>query len=121
MAVITISNTSSVPRAEILCINESDHKFSKNESMKEWIGSGESAESWSRLVTQVYITDKTKSQVEYLLEPLVDHQTSPPVKVSNKYYFSEPDANSPLWQEMYLTGEAHATFETVGPFIVVRE
>lgn len=89
--------------------------------MQEWINSGESAESWNRLVTQVYVTDKKKAELEYLLEPLVDQNLNPPQKKGNKYYFSEPDANSPLWQEMFLTGEAHATFETVEPFIRVRE
>ena len=85
MGVITVSNKSNVPRTEILCINESSHKFSKNESMKEWVAAGNNPEDWNRLVTQVYVTDKTKAELEYLLEPLVTYVTNPPQIIGKKY------------------------------------
>lgn len=120
MAVIVVSNTSNIARSEILTIKDSDHVFAKNESMKAWIESGEEKEKWSRLTTLVYVTDKTKSEIEFLLEPLIDFNQTPPTKISNKYHFQEPDPANEIWIEMYQTGETHQPFAVIEQFLVER-
>tara|TARA_R110002051_G_scaffold324424_2_gene421605 strand:+ start:9788 stop:10153 length:366 start_codon:yes stop_codon:yes gene_type:complete len=118
MAIITVSNNSNTAIGEILNIKESSQKLTKNESMKEWIASGGTFNSWKRLVSLVYVTDKTAMDLQYLLEPLIDYSVEPPVRKSNKYYFKSPDTGSELWNDLYLQGESHQPFSVVSQYIV---
>ena len=146
MAIIFISNTSSVPRAETIDVTESNITLGKNDSMQSWITSGETKESWNRFTSLVYITDKTQSEVAYLLEPLLTpaldddgNFTYKPVydedeniiegeqgdqifDVLNnrKLHWAEPDPSNPFYQELFINGEVHVTHDQILPYLIER-
>ena len=112
MPQIIVSNTSSIPRAEIITIVSDDHILSENESMQAWLSNGGTIETWSRLTSIVKITDKTLEELNYLLD-ITDTG-------ENKWYFAEPDPESLFYQTLYIAGEITTTFDEMNPFLRER-
>ena len=121
MAIIFISNNSNIPKAETITITESDHVLCKGDSMQAWIAHGGTIETWNRLTSLVYITDKTKADVEYLLEPLINNtKVEPEILHDRKWYWSEPDPENPFYQSLYFAGEVHVTHDEILPYLLGR-
>lgn len=124
MAIIFISNTSSIPRAETIDIIESDVVPCKNDSMQAWINSGETKESWNRFTSLVYVTDKSLTEISYLLDPVLsdelDEDGNQIVIHNRKWYWSEPDPSNPFYQELFINGEVHITYNEMLPYLRER-
>ncbi len=121
MAIVFISNNSNIPRAETITVTESDHELGKRDSMQSWISSGESINDWNRLTSLIYVTDKTKAELDYLLDPLISFVTiEPEVLNPRKWYWSEPEIESPFYQSMLNTGEIHTVWANASPYLLER-
>ena len=121
MAKILVSNNSNIQRAEILAIVDDKHTLTKNESMKTWIESGGTFETLNRFTSIINIIDKTKEELEYLLEPLLNMVTIEPEILHNrKWYFLEPAKTSELYIFLYSTGEVSVIFNDILPYLKER-
>jgi len=107
-----VSNQSNLPRAEIVTIVDGDHVWFESESMKVFLEKGGLFEDWTRPFSIVIVSDAN-------LTDGIKHQdyTS---KGERKYYFNEPDRDTDIWKELYLTGEVTRTFEEVKAMIGER-
>lgn len=117
---ILISNQSSYPKGYILAILESDHIFSPNETLNAWVKAGNAPENWGRSFTLVKITDKSRSELLYLLDPYVLIGVDSSVINGRKYSFIEPEKDSLLYNDLYDDGEAEAVWSVAKPYLVER-
>ena len=121
MAQILASNICNYPRAAILVLREDDHAWSKNETMQAWIESGGTSENWPRRFSLVIVTDKTASELKFLLDQkLVTNADGELEGLGNRYHFSEPTPDNEIWQTLYNTGEYSAPWAVVAQYIVDR-
>lgn len=109
---ILVSNKSGIPKAEIVTIVDGNHRFSKFETMAEWVSSGENQSEWSRLFSLIIVTDKDKEEIMYLCDTLDG--------LINKYHFVEPDATSNFYKQLMTNGEVITTFDNVEKYIRER-
>ena len=117
---ILVSNNSGFPKGYILAVLESNHAFSPNETLKEWVKSGNAPESWGRSYTLVKITDKSKAELQYLLDPFLIYATNPPESDGRKYSFIEPAKDSLLYKDLLDDGEAESTWAIASPYLIER-
>lgn len=117
MAVIMICNVCNAPRGKIVTIKDDSHVFTKNESKQEWIDSGESAETWSDLTYLFYVTDKTKSQLDYLTDATIDFTQEIPIPVGDLYRFDLPTSGT-FFDTIDLNGEYHDTWSVYEPYLL---
>lgn len=109
---ILVSNKSSIAKAEIILIEKDIHKWGYMESMQEWLDSGNTFESWPRTFSIVKVTDKSKEELQYLLE---ENQQG-----LNKYHFIEPAQDTEIFQTLYLAGEYESNWSVVSQYIAER-
>lgn len=117
---ILVANKCNVSTSEIIAVVGGTHKFSKNETMQEWINSGEDSGLWKRHFSLVIVEDKELSEIEYLLDPLIKDIDGETTNVGNKYHFSQPNNQSPLYLSLLNTGEVSATWDIVSSYLRER-
>ena len=67
MALLHFSNLApSAPKGTLLSVLHDDHQLSPKMNMKKFIVSGGSHQTWPYTFSTVFITDKTKEDLEYL-------------------------------------------------------
>jgi len=109
-AALLFSNLApSVSKAYLLGVFDGNHKFGKRERKSEWSAQGGSPDGWGRSFTVICISDKNKSDLEYLLEVDEDGQ--------RLNTFTIPEDLTPDNIEMYQTGEMTRTFTQVEQYI----
>ena len=109
---ILVSNISSVTKTDIILIADGDHVWGTRETMASWVASGNSKGDWDRVFSLVIVTDKTKEDLNYLLDELPDGR--------GKYHFLEPQVANPLYIDLYNNGQAEAVFDVVNQYILER-
>lgn len=117
---ILVANLCAVPKAEWIAIVGIDHTWTKNETMKAWIESGGTVESWNRSFSLVIINDKSLEDMEWFTEKLIKEIDGTLMATDNKYHFVQPDPSSAFFQELYFTGQVSVTLDEAQPFIVER-
>jgi hypothetical protein len=117
---IIVANKCNYPRGYIIAIVDESHTFSHKETLAEHLNNGGSIETWQRPFSLINITDKTKKELEHLLEPYVLYATDPPEEVGRKYSFIEPSIDSELYESLLNTGEVSVNFATAEQYIVTR-
>jgi len=117
---ILVSNQSNIAQCEIMLVADGNHQWSKNETMQAWIASGETAETWGRSFALIIVTDKTKEELSYLLDPLVENIDGNLTAVGNKYHFLQPAQGSEIHQTLIDTGQVSAPYSTVEQYISER-
>lgn len=121
MAVIIVSNQSNIAKGEIVTIVEDSHQFTHNECMAEWISKGNSPQAWFRTFSLVRVTDKTKSELDYLTEPLYNNATAEREILNiRKWFFIEPPEQSPHYIDLLDSGEVSTMFEECLPYLRER-
>ena len=113
---VLISNQSGYPKGYIVDVVGIDHKFGIPETLASWVASGRLPEDWGRSYTLVKFIDKTREELLYLLEPFVINEISQ----GRKYSFSEPEKNSPLYNDLYDDGEATVNWSVAEPYLIER-
>ena len=119
-AKIIVANNCNQPKGYIIALVDSSHTLTPSESMQEWIKSGGTPETWKRPFSTVNVTDRTKEELAYLLDPYVIYVTDPPQADGRKYSFSEPAQESEFYQALLTTGEVDAPWSHIEPYLRER-
>ena len=117
---IIVSNQCNFPKGYIIAIVGVDHVLSQNESMQEWIKTGNKANEWKRTFSTVITLDKTIEELQYILDPYVIYKTDPPSSDGRKYSFSEPDKNSDFYAQLFNKGEVEVNWSDAEVYLVER-
>ncbi|MCP4987592.1 MAG: hypothetical protein GY928_16495 [Colwellia sp.] len=118
---ILISNKSSLPSGYIVALLDSDHIFSPNETFNAWVRGGNNPAEWGRSFTLVKITDKTRDELLFLLDPYVINGGIEPISNGRKYSFVEPSKDSALYKMLLDDGESETAWSIAEPYLVERE
>jgi len=116
-AFLHMSNLApSSQKARLLAVLEDTHKFTRRETMQEFISYyGEvSRNAWNYYFSLIIITDKTKEQLDYLTEQI--HLT-PSGDIIDKYTFIEPEKDTEDYQILRQTGQREMTFSEFEKYI----
>ncbi|MCJ8293511.1 MAG: hypothetical protein MJK15_03815 [Colwellia sp.] len=117
---ILIANLCAVPKAEWITLVSDSHSWTKNETMKAWIESGGTIETWKRAFSLVIITDQSLDDMEWFTDKIIEDIDGTLTATQNKYHFVQPDPESSFFQELYFTGQVSVTYAELEPFIVER-
>jgi len=96
---ILIANLCAVPKAEWITLVSDSHSWTKNETMKAWIESGGTIETWKRAFSLVIITDQSLDDMEWFTGKLIEDIDGTLTATQNKYHFVQPDPASAFFQE----------------------
>ena len=121
LSQILVNNRAGNQKGEISIVVSPDHLFNASETLSAWLDKypARPIAEYHRNFSKINITDKTADQLRYLYEPyLVDGEPHPDGLV--KWYFIEPNKNSPEWNELYSTGETTKLFAEVQPYLRER-
>lgn len=104
-AKILVTNTAGSKLGEIVGIVNSEHEFSKNESLDSWLKESplNTKENWPRKFSIIKVQDKERFDLNDLLD--------------GSYYFVAPEQGSDIWLEMYNTGGIDTTWDIVETFL----
>ena len=117
MALLHFSNLApSAPKGKLLSVLHDDHGLSPKMNMKKFITSSGSSETWPYTFSTVFITDKTKEDLDYLLEEIILFNNS----TVRKYTFTEPAKDTEHYSILKSTGEIYLTFAEFEQYIMVN-
>ena len=116
-AQILVSNKAG-EKGAIAVIADETQTWTCNETLAQWIKDfpRRSFLEYHRNFTLIIVTDKTKEQLQYLVDNLIVDGKP----IGNKWYFVEPSRTSPEWTELYHTGQTRKTFSEIQPFLRER-
>ncbi len=121
MALLHFANLApSAKKGDLLAIHEDGHNFHTAESMPSWIEKHGDNSGWGYIFSVVSITDKTKTELDYLMNDVVLVAGTAEEEYQKKYYFIEPEVGSPFWNELRHKGIVHITFSQFEPYIRER-
>ena len=116
MAQLHFANLApSEKKGTLLSVLDDNHVFTRNETMQAHIESGGLIENWPYVFSLVIIADKTKAELEYLLNDVRFDAVSG--EFINKYKFKEPVYDSAEYWTMRNTGQIAMTFAEFEPYI----
>ena len=104
----------SAKKTTLLSVLDGEHKFSHKETMQAHLSNGGLIDTWPYYFSLVIISDKTKSELEYLTEEVY---LEPSNESTPKYKFLEPEYDTSEYWEMRNTGQIILTFAEFEPFI----
>lgn len=86
----------------------------------DWVSSGESPESWSRRFIVVNVIDKTKADLEHLMDQFVINTPDGLMGDGPKWSFVVPPEGSSEYSTLDANGYIEVDFATLSLFLVER-
>jgi len=97
----------SAKKTTLLSVTDGNHVFTHNETMQSYMSHHGSSVGWGYFFSLVIVTDKTKEELEYLLEEIF---LEPSNDLVSKYTFLEPEYDTTDYWTIRNTGQIALTF-----------
>jgi hypothetical protein len=115
MAKLHFSNMApSSKKATLLSVLDDSHVFTRNETMQASFEFHGNSSYWKYYFSLVMITNKTKEELEYLLDEIFLEPMNDYIK---KYKFIEPPVGSEFYNLLRNTGQLSVTFTEFEQYI----